>query len=354
MAVLRLEGLTKRFGSVTAVDRLDLKVADGELIALLGPSGCGKTTTLRCIAGFESPDEGSIYFGEHDVTDIPPEKRNIGMVFQSYALFPHRTVAENVAYGLRMRKVPNDQIAKRVAEVLARVQLSGMEARYPRQLSGGQQQRVALARALVISPDLLLLDEPLANLDAKLREEMRFYIRSLQKEIGITTIYVTHDQAEAMVIADRIAVMFEGRIEHLGNAFDVYKHPRTRRVADFIGLTNFIEGSVTERRGDKCLVATPAGEILCEWRDPGTVGETMIAVRPESIRLSGQPDRRQDWNVVEGRVRARAYLGNIIDYRLDLGSNIAMRVQGTPEDVFEVGQPVYASFPAESAWLVTR
>jgi len=255
MAVLRLSGLTKRFGTVTAVDRQDLEVADGELIALLGPSGCGKTTTLRCIAGFEVPDEGFIYFGDHEVTTLPPEKRNIGMVFQSYALFPHMTVAENVAYGLRMRKVAKPEIEKRVAEVLGRVQLKGMEARYPRQLSGGQQQRVALARALVISPDLLLLDEPLANLDAKLREEMRFYIRSLQKDIGITTMYVTHDQAEAMVIADSVAVMFDGKIDHLGDAFDVYRNPRTRRVADFIGLTNFLPVAVKERQGSLCLVS---------------------------------------------------------------------------------------------------
>ena len=209
MTKLTIEGLSKRFGEVVAVDKLDLEIEDGELISLLGPSGCGKTTTLRCIAGFETPTAGRILFDGTEVTGLEPERRNIGMVFQNYALFPHMTVTENLAFGLEMRKLAKREIGQRIDRVLETVQLTGYGDRYPRQLSGGQQQRVALARALVIEPSILLLDEPLANLDAKLRQEVRFFIRSLQKSVGITTVYVTHDQAESMVISDRIVVMFD-------------------------------------------------------------------------------------------------------------------------------------------------
>ena len=212
MTRLTLASLQKHYGAIAAVKGIDLDVAEGELVSLLGPSGCGKTTTLRCVAGFELPTGGLISFDSADVTMLPPERRDIGMVFQNYALFPHMDVRENLRFGLQMRKVPSAEVERRVDAVLAMVQLGGMGDRYPRQLSGGQQQRVALARALVIEPKLLLLDEPLANLDAKLRDEMRFFIRSLQKRVGITTLYVTHDQAEAMVMSDRIVVMFDGRI----------------------------------------------------------------------------------------------------------------------------------------------
>src|SRR5213594_1969423 len=268
MSAITLSGLTKRFGSVVAVDDLHLDVQDGELMALLGPSGCGKTTTLRAIAGFELPDAGDIDFGDHRVTNLPPERRNIGMVFQNYDLFPHMTVAQNVAFGLEMRKEPALAIRSRVATTLAKVQLTGLEGRYPRQLSGGQQQRAALARALVVVPDVLLLDEPLANLDAKLREEMRFYVRSLQQEVGITTVYVTHDQAEAMVIADRIAVMFAGRIHQLGAPADICHRPATATVAEFIGLTNFIEGKVIGQRGALLNVDTSLGVLTCQGSLP--------------------------------------------------------------------------------------
>src|SRR5215470_11345649 len=292
MSVIALRGLTKRFGSVVAVDDLSLEVADGELLALLGPSGCGKTTTLRSVAGFELPDAGEIHFGDHRVTELPPERRNIGMVFQNYALFPHMTVFENVAFGLQMRKEPVASIRARVGATLEKVQLGGLEHRYPRQLSGGQQQRAALARALVIAPDVLLLDEPLANLDAKLREEMRFYVRSLQQEVGITTIYVTHDQAEAMVIADRIAVMFDGRIHQLGAPHETYHHPRTWRVAEFIGLTNFIAGDVVSREGEFLVLETPLGPLRGAGPMPAAGDESrLLTVRPEAIRASRQPDR---------------------------------------------------------------
>ncbi|MBI4279356.1 MAG: ABC transporter ATP-binding protein, partial [Armatimonadetes bacterium] len=267
MAEVRLEHVTKRFGAVTAVRGLSLHVQDGELVALLGPSGCGKTTTLRCIGGFIDPDEGEIFFGGRRVTHLEPEQRNIGMVFQSYALFPHMTVFDNVAFGLRMRRAAPEEVRRRAQAILDKVQLTGMERRYPRQLSGGQQQRVALARALVCEPEVLLLDEPLANLDAKLREEMRFYIRSLQKEVGITTIYVTHDQAEAMVFADRIAVMFDGVMQQLGTPEEVYQTPATQQVADFIGLTNFLPGRVVEVTDGVGVVETTAGRIRCRERE---------------------------------------------------------------------------------------
>src|SRR5215470_4524669 len=247
------------------------------------------------IAGFELPDAGEFEFDDRRVTELQPERRNIGMVFQNYALFPHMTVAENVAFGLEMRKEAAPTIRGRVATTLAKVQLTGLEGRYPRQLSGGQQQRAALARALVVAPDVLLLDEPLANLDAKLREEMRFYVRSLQQEVGITTVYVTHDQAEAMVIADRIAVMFDGRIHQLGAPHEIYHHPRTWRVAEFIGLTNFIEGRVVGQEGSLLVLDTALGALRCQGppadakapsAQAGGKPERLIAVRPEAITLT--------------------------------------------------------------------
>src|SRR6059036_3984546 len=323
MSAIALTGLTKRFGSVVAVDDLNLDVHNGELVALLGPSGCGKTTTLRLIAGFELPDAGEIDFDDRRVTELQPERRNIGMVFQNYALFPHMTVAENVAFGLEMRKAAAPTIRSRVATTLAKVQLTGLEGRYPRQLSGGQQQRAALARALVVVPDVLLLDEPLANLDAKLREEMRFYVRSLQQEVGITTIYVTHDQAEAMVIADRIAVMFNGRIHQLAPPHEIYHHPQTWRVAEFIGLTNFIDGRIVGQDGDLLVLDTALGVLRC--RGPAGSAETtkperLIAVRPEAIQLTqgraGAGDARL--NRLPGVVRAHAFLGNVVDYRVEV------------------------------------
>ena len=369
MSAITLSGLTKRFGTVVAVDDLHLDVQDGELMALLGPSGCGKTTTLRAIAGFELPDSGDIDFGDHRVTNLPPERRNIGMVFQSYALFPHMTVAQNVAFGLEMRKEPALAIRARVATTLAKVQLTGLEGRYPRQLSGGQQQRAALARALVVVPDVLLLDEPLANLDAKLREEMRFYVRSLQQEVGITTIYVTHDQAEAMVIADRIAVMFNGRIHQLAAPQEIYHRPHSWMVAEFVGLTNFIEGKVVGQGDQLLVVDTALGTLRCGGLAPGRDAkpERLIAVRPEAIQLSGRsgggasgaggdmPGPRgadPTLNRLRGVVRARAFLGNLVDYRVEVASGVVLRVQGDPHAPFAVGDPVDAAFQPHSTWSV--
>src|SRR6266581_1426390 len=244
---IRIDGVVKRFGAVTAVDRAELTVEDGELFTLLGPSGCGKTTLLRLVAGFDQPDAGQIRFGDRVVNGLPPHERNIGMVFQNYALWPHMTVRANVAYGLRLRKLGSAEIEARLAEGLRKVNLIGLESRYPGQLSGGQQQRVALARALVLNPDILLLDEPLSNLDAKIRIQVRAEIRKLQQDLGITTMYVTHDQEEALSLSDRVAVMRDGRVEQISTPRELYERPVSRFVADFVGTNNFIAGVYRER-----------------------------------------------------------------------------------------------------------
>jgi len=345
MSSITLQALTKRFGTVAAVRKLDLEIREGELITLLGPSGCGKTTTLRLIGGFETPDEGEIRFGDRPVTPLPPERRNIGIVFQSYALFPHMTVWQNVAFGLQMRREAHTAVARRVSTILEKVQLGGMEGRYPNQLSGGQQQRVALARALVTNPAVLLLDEPLANLDAKLREDMRFYIRELQRDVGITTIYVTHDQAEAMVLADRIAVMRDGVLQQIGAPEDIYRRPSNPWVAEFIGLSNFIPGSVTGRADGHLVVRTGAGTFTCAGEiDAGTV---VICVRPESLHFDGAYP-----NQISGVVRERVFLGNLLDYRIESAGGLRLRVQADPSRAYAPGETVAVSFDPAAAWAV--
>jgi ABC-type Fe3+/spermidine/putrescine transport system ATPase subunit len=283
-ASIKLDQVTKSFdGRVVAVDGVTLDIAAGEFFSLLGPSGCGKTTSLRMIAGFEQPDSGRVLVGESDITDLPVHKRDMGMVFQSYALFPHRTVAENVAFGLRMRAVPKPDIQRRVAAALAQVALTGMEERKPGQLSGGQQQRVALARALVVEPPVLLCDEPLGALDRKLRQQMQFELKELQKRLGVTLVFVTHDQEEALAMSDRIAVMNRGRVEQVGAPTEIYERPRTRFVADFIGEINILEGDGKARalRPEKIRLVPPAGA-----RASGSVetanylgGSTLLRVR---------------------------------------------------------------------------
>ncbi|MBM3571739.1 MAG: ABC transporter ATP-binding protein [Alphaproteobacteria bacterium] len=350
MTRLSIEALVKRFDQVAAVGGIDLEVAEGEFVSLLGPSGCGKTTTLRCVAGFELPSAGAIRFDGQDVTTLPPERRDIGMVFQNYALFPHMTVRENLAFGLEMRKVAAAEMARRIDEVLSMVQLTSLDARYPRQLSGGQQQRVALARALVIHPKLLLLDEPLANLDAKLRDEMRFFIRDLQKRIGITTIYVTHDQAEAMVMSDRIVVMFDGLIHQIGTAEDVYDRPATRAVASFIGLSNFLTGTVAGRAGQRWRLETGLGTVLCSAGfEPAAVMRASAMIRPEAIALADAPT---GGTTFPGTVRERYFLGNLADYRVAMADGSMLQVQQPATTRFPVGQRVHVGLPADRAWLV--
>jgi spermidine/putrescine transport system ATP-binding protein len=302
---VRLDAVTKRFDDVVAVDELTLEVPRGSFFALLGPSGCGKTTTLRMIGGFEEPTEGTIYLGERDVTGLPPYKRDVNTVFQSYALFPHLTLFENVAFGLRRRGVKGGDVRQRVREILELVQLSGMERRKPRQLSGGQQQRVALARALVNRPRVLLLDEPLGALDLKLRKEMQLFIKGLQHEVGITFIHVTHDQEEAMTMADSIAVMSDGHIEQLGSPDELYERPATPFVARFLGVSNLLEGvsqgDGTVRLEDGAVVRAPGA---ADRRGPVAVG-----IRPEKIHLG-----RNGENALAGEVTERAYIGVSTQY----------------------------------------
>ena len=354
MTELAIRGLSKHFGDVAAVDGFELEIGDHELISLLGPSGCGKTTTLRCIAGFEMPSAGHILFDDLDIVGLPPERRNIGMVFQNYALFPHMTVRRNLAFGLEMRGVPKGEMAERIARVLETVQLGDLGERYPRQLSGGQQQRIALARAMVIEPSILLLDEPLANLDAKLREEMRFFVRSLQKRVGITTVYVTHDQAEAMVISDRIVVMFDGRIHQVGAPDEIYSRPVSREVANFIGLSNFIEGRVLAAADNGVFaLETAVGTLRCAYSESLAAGrDVALIVRPEAIALATAAPGDSAGNAIPGRVSERYFLGNITGYRIACGDDLVLQVQGDPWASFGVGDEVWCSFDAEHAWII--
>ncbi|HDI75300.1 MAG: ABC transporter ATP-binding protein [Thermoprotei archaeon] len=321
MVVVRLKNVSKRFGKVVAVDDVTLEIKEGEFFTFLGPSGCGKTTTLRIIAGLEYPDKGRIFFDDEDVTDVPPYKRNTGMVFQNYALWPHMTVFENISYGLKIRGYSKHEIKKKVDEVLELVQLKGLENRYPTQLSGGQQQRVALARALVIEPKVLLLDEPLSNLDARLRVEMREELKRLQKELKITTIYVTHDQEEALVISDRIAVMRQGRIMQVGEPDEVYRRPKNLFVATFLGRCSLIEGKVVDV--DKDLVTIAIDHIRIKGVLPDKdmklrKGEEAYAVlKPEDFAL--RIDDPSKANEFTGTVEWLFFVGPFNQIRLGLG-----------------------------------
>ena len=320
MAVaVRIENVSKAFGPTRAVDRVTLTIEPGELFFLLGPSGCGKTTLLRCIAGFCEPDSGVIRLGDRDITRVPPHQRDAGMVFQSYALWPHMSVAENVAFGLEMRRLPKSEIAARVAEVLAMVKMTDRASRKPNELSGGQQQRVALARALVIHPQCLLLDEPLSNLDAKLRLEMRAEIRRICKEAGLTAIYVTHDQKEALSIADRLAILDSGQIQQIGAPQEVYRHPRTAFVAGFIGETNLLSGTVADVAGGSTLVETPVGRIRSTQAPdhPLPAGtHVTLSIRPEALRLHQAPADAP--NVFDGTLHHSMYLGEMAQHQLNL------------------------------------
>ena len=319
---IHLRGVEKRFGAVSAVNRVDLAIEDGELFTLLGPSGCGKTTLLRMIAGFSPVDAGEIRFGERRVDGLAPYERNIGMVFQNYALWPHMTVAANVTYGLKLRKLAATEIMRRLDDGLRKVNLTGLGARYPGQLSGGQQQRVALARALVLNPDILLLDEPLSNLDAKIRVQVRAEIRTLQRELGITTVYVTHDQEEALSLSDRVAVMRDGRVLQVAAPKELYERPVTRFVADFVGTNNFIAGVCREVRGDHVLVDTPLGPL--RGRASAAVGagaRCILAVRPENVALDGDGE-----NAVQGTILLASYLGSVLRYDVATAEGLLVRV----------------------------
>jgi spermidine/putrescine transport system ATP-binding protein len=319
---VRLDRVTKEFSGAVAVDDLSLDIAEGEFFSLLGPSGCGKTTSLRMIGGFEEPTRGTIYLGGRDVTDLPPYKRDVNTVFQSYALFPHLNVFDNVAFGLRRRKVPGDQIRSRVAESLRLVDLRGFENRRPGQMSGGQQQRVALARALVNHPKVLLLDEPLGALDLKLRKQMQLELKRIQQEVGITFIYVTHDQEEAMTMSDRLAVMRLGGIEQLGPPEEVYENPQTQFVAGFLGASNLIDGELKEHAGDTSAVLLAGGDVvrLPAERAPFAAGSAVkVGVRPEKITIVPEDGTAPTpgLNSVTGLLRMATYIGVSHQYKVE-------------------------------------
>ncbi len=316
MSRLVLKNLTKKFDDVMAVDHVNLEVEEGEFVTLLGPSGCGKTTTLRTIAGFYVPDEGEVYFNDRLMNNVPPNKRNTAMCFQSYALFPHMNVWENIAFGLKMRKVPEAEQKKRVQKALEMLSLVGFEKRKPAQLSGGQQQRVALARAIVTEPDILLFDEPLSNLDAKLRVQVRVEIREMQKRLGITSIYVTHDQDEALAISDRIVVMNQGRIEQVGDPHTIYLYPKTAFVAGFIGIANIFTGRLRERQGNRLLLDTPFGQVWVK-------SEGVEARAGEEVRFSFRPEdmvlyREGMANRIRATIVHAIFMGDSTDLFVDV------------------------------------
>ncbi len=346
MASVELQGIRKAYGKLTVADGIDLSIRHGELVCLLGPSGCGKTTTLRLIAGFIAPDAGQILVGGKRLSGPgqaePPEKRNMSMIFQSYALWPHMTVAENVAYGLKLRRLPSAEVERKVDAMLKVAKLRPLASRYPGELSGGQQQRVALARALAVEPETLLLDEPLSNLDTNLREEMRFEIRRLHDEFRYTTVYVTHDQLEAMTTADRIVVMNAGRIEQIGSPEDIFLRPQSEFVARFIGGTNILRGTASGR-------TVQAGALAIHW-ELGEGGE-IVSIRPHEIELATTaPDGP---NVFPGTVLRHTYIGAQRDYLIDLGDT-QIRVVTALEQHFEPGSQVFVRLPPRRCRALVR
>jgi iron(III) transport system ATP-binding protein len=361
MAAITIRGLSKRFGAgesdVAAVDDLDLDIKDNTFVTLLGPSGCGKTTTLRLIAGYITPDKGTIEIDDRLLSSpaavVSPEARGMGMVFQNYAVWPHKTVFENVVFGLKLRRVPAAAAKRQVEDTLALVNLTGLQSRYPNELSGGQQQRVALARSLVVEPSILLLDEPLSNLDAKLRERMRSELKELQRRTGITFVYVTHDQAEALALSDHVAVMSGGQLQQYGTPFEVYAHPANRMVADFMGLVNLVPGRMREIGNGSGRVEIDGGVAL----DVGSVagfrpGESVdVAIRPENIRLvasAGAADGKL------AKITNHVFLGNISEYHAVLRSGQVLRVQTHPSQRFNLGEEVTVEVDATQCSVFRR
>ena len=331
MSGVKIKNVVKRFGDFTALHELDLEIQEGEFLSLLGPSGCGKTTTLRLIAGFIQPTRGSIFLGDEDVTRVAPQHREIGMVFQDYALFPHMTIAENIGFGLRERGYPKAQIASRVGDLLELIRLTEVGERYPAEVSGGQQQRIAVARAVAYPPKVLLMDEPLGALDLKLRETMQIELRRIQQELKITTVYVTHDQTEAMNMSDRIVVMNTGRIEQIGSAEGIYNNPKTRFVADFVGQINLFEGEVSGEQEGDYLVETLGVSIRVPKTEQSASGSVSIAVRPEHLELVNG-ESNQDLNVIDGVLSGRTFAGNLTRLFVDVGIETPIVVEARPQD----------------------
>ncbi|MFB6298754.1 MAG: ABC transporter ATP-binding protein [Halobacteriales archaeon] len=359
-SVVELQDLTKQFRDVTAVDDIDLEIREGELLTLLGPSGCGKTTTLRMIAGFEKPTDGSVLINQQSVTNTPAYSRDTGMVFQHYALFPHMTVADNIAFGLEMEGLPDAEIDERVEDALAMVRLEGLGDRYPSELSGGQQQRVALARALVIEPSVMLLDEPLSDLDKKLREEMRLEILRLHRELDVTMVYVTHNQEEALTISDRMAVMSEGKIHQVGTPEEVYQEPNDEFVADFIGNANLLTGEITAISDGTYTVEIPDGphftldKSTADRIDLSTGRAVTLLFRPERFSIHG-PDYDGDAaNTMMGEIREATYLGSRVDYFVTAAGQELQAVQQNIEREmgFTQGDEITLSFSPDTPFAI--
>jgi spermidine/putrescine ABC transporter ATP-binding subunit len=345
--MIELCNVTKSYGPIVANDHVNLGVLHGELMTLLGPSGCGKTTALRCITGHNTPDEGQVFIDGKDVTDVPTHKRQLGMVFQNFALFPHMTVFGNVEFPLMIRNLAKGKRREMVMDALKLIRMEGYEKHYPRQLSGGQQQRVGLARALVYHPKVLLLDEPLSNLDAKLREEMRFEIRELINRLNITAVYVTHDQEEALALSDRVAIMNAGRLVQVGTPQNIYEYPESRFVADFIGLSDFIEGTVVSVRDERIIMSVDGLDLVV----PGLSGvekeqSLLVFIRPNDVQLFPVSHKGGE-NIFDGIVDKLTYLGDKIDYRITLGERLEIRVQTDGKQRFKRGERLKAYLPME-------
>ena len=346
---LSINNLVKYFGDFKALDGVSFDIEPGHFVTLLGPSGCGKTTLRRSIAGFLEPDEGEILFDGRVMNDVSADKRNTAMCFQSYALFPHKTVRENIRFGLRMRKVPKEQHDERINEVVKMVNLDGLESRKPYELSGGQQQRVALARAVAVRPDVLLFDEPLSNLDAKLREKVRVEIHDLQKNLGITAIYVTHDQAEALAISDMIVSMNKGRIEQIDKPRTVYDRPKNRFVADFIGTANILPGAVVRKNGAVMYIETPVGCFTSSTAIEGDGKDISICLRPEDFTIV--PTQENAENVFTGKVRNAVYMGNALDLFVQKGDHI-VRASVDKQFIVDEGSIISLAVPMERVHTV--
>jgi spermidine/putrescine transport system ATP-binding protein len=350
---VELQCVTKRFGDVTAVEAVSLSVPRGEFLTLLGPSGCGKTTLLRMIAGFESPDAGSVILGNQDVTDLPPYRRDVTTVFQHYALFPHMNVFDNVAFGLELKRIAADEIKRRVAETLQMVRLTGLDKRQPSELSGGQQQRVALARAIVLEPRVLLLDEPLAALDLKLRKQMQLELKSLQRRLGISFIYVTHDQEEALTMSDRIVVMNAGRVEQIGRAEEIYERPATEFVAGFIGVSNIIEGVVHSISNHGSIVSVGDARIAVPSDGLAAGQRVRLLIRPEKISISSEGSQQN----VSGVIESAVYLGESTQWRVAIDGEQRITVLEQNKQAFRpvdsrIGQTVFLAWEPESAVML--
>lgn len=348
-----ISNVTRRFGEVTAVDNVSLSIRRGEFLTLLGPSGCGKTTLLRMIAGFETPDEGRVFLGGRDVTDLPPYRRDVTTVFQQYALFPHLNVFDNVAFGLERRRVPRDEINRRVKNALEMVRLKEMEPRFPAELSGGQQQRVAVARALVLEPKVLLLDEPLAALDLKLRKQMQLELKGLQRRVGISFIYVTHDQEEALTMSDRVVVMNAGRIEQVGRAEEIYERPLSEFVAGFIGQSNIIEGTVESVADGYSIIDLGGAKVRAKSSGAEPGRRVRLMVRPEKIKVSGESGA----GALSGQIESVVYLGESTQLKIEIESGHLITALEQNHVTFEqshnrVGKTVFVSWEPSSAVIL--